>query len=340
MEFLQEPTFTAFCAIILTFILAKIVSFAVSCSDSDKDKVSCSINEGPVAKDSTLAKGLRVRSAKDKRKVKFVDDVVVKRLDRYEGSENLQLLDIKSAEEINFDGKLGEGVEQFGENDVNQELIEKAINEKCFDGEAQEKGSEKVELQIEDELTGDNGDGAFSENHKSSGMSVENEAKVRVESVDDDVDDDWEGIERSELEKVFAEAVNYLEYGGKGKDKDGENSKLAKLSSDVQMEFYGLHKVAVEGPCHEPQPMALKLAARAKWNAWQKLGSMSQDMAMEKYIELLCENIPDWVNDYSMGFSKLESIDKIPDPESERKSELGHIQVGDSSKKFAKRLTV
>ncbi|CAA0839370.1 Acyl-CoA-binding domain-containing protein 3 [Striga hermonthica] len=309
MEFLQDlPTFTAFLAIILTFILAKIVSFAVSCSDIDEDEVSCSDNEGPVAKDSTLAKGSRVRTAKGKTKVKFLDDVFVRRLDRYEGFENLQLLDIN--------------VERFGENDVNQELSEKVINE-------------KVELQIEDELAGDNGDGAFSENHKSSGISVqegeqegkglvgcdENEEKAIVESVDGDVDDDWEGIERSELEKVFAEAVNYLEYGGKGKDKDCEDSKLAKLGSDVQMELYGLHKVAVEGPCHEPQPMAFKVAARAKWNAWQKLGSMSRDMAMEKYIKLLSDNIPGWVHDYSMDFSKLEAIEKTPDPEPERKSE-------------------
>lgn len=68
-------------------------------------------------------------------------------------------------------------------------------------------------------------------------------------------EDDWEGVERSELERVFAAAANFVGSGNKG---DG-------WSSDAQMELYGLHKIAVEGPCHEPQPMPLKISARAKW---------------------------------------------------------------------------
>lgn len=78
-----------------------------------------------------------------------------------------------------------------------------------------------------------------------------------VSSVNNDYDDDWEGVERSELEKDFAEAVNYVEYGRKTKDDE--------LRSDVQMILYGLHKLAVEGPCHVPQPIAFKVSARAKW---------------------------------------------------------------------------
>ena len=71
---------------------------------------------------------------------------------------------------------------------------------------------------------------------------------------DDDDDDDWEGIERSELEKLFMSAAEFV--GGEGGD---------GLGSEVRMELYGLHKVATEGPCREPQPMPLKLSARAKW---------------------------------------------------------------------------
>lgn len=78
-----------------------------------------------------------------------------------------------------------------------------------------------------------------------------------VSNVNNDYDDDWEGVERSELEKDFAEAVNYVEYGRKTKDDE--------LRSDVQMILYGLHKLAVEGPCHVPQPIAFKVSARAKW---------------------------------------------------------------------------
>ncbi|XP_076955099.1 acyl-CoA-binding domain-containing protein 3-like [Bidens hawaiensis] len=101
-------------------------------------------------------------------------------------------------------------------------------------------------------------------------------------------DDDWEGVERSDLEKVFAMAAEYA------KSDNNNNNNLGSLDSDVQMQLYALHKVATEGPCREGQPMALKVSARAKWNAWQKLGNMNPDVAMELYIALLTELVPGW----------------------------------------------
>ncbi|KAK4352173.1 hypothetical protein RND71_027691 [Anisodus tanguticus] len=80
------------------------------------------------------------------------------------------------------------------------------------------------------------------------GLSKKTDKKV----TDEDSDDDWEGIDRSELEEEFFKAVNFV---------DGEN-----LRSELMMQLYGLQKIAMEGPCHEPQPMALKVYARAKWN--------------------------------------------------------------------------
>ncbi|GFP83920.1 acyl-coa-binding domain-containing protein 3 [Phtheirospermum japonicum] len=328
MEFFQEPTLTVFFAVISTFILAKIVSFAVSSSNSttDDNPVVCSTNEGSVAKEVNLNRGLRVKSAKNKKKkVKFVDDVMRRRVDLYEGSENLELLgDIKSVEEKIVEGKIVDKKEKIRE--IADRIGEN--EETCFDI-SQDKGSEKVE----EEIDGDDKSGAFSENQKSSGTS---EQKFEIPDEGENDDDDWEGIERSELEKVFAEAVNYLEYGRKVKDKV-DDDKLARLGSDVQMELYGLHKVAVEGPCHEPQPMALKVSARAKWNAWQRLGSMSQDAAMEQYIRVLSDNSPDWMHAYYsadndiQGSTKLESVSKISNPDVERKSEIGYSPVGDYS---------
>ncbi|XP_010920160.1 uncharacterized protein [Elaeis guineensis] len=101
-------------------------------------------------------------------------------------------------------------------------------------------------------------------------------------------EDDWEGIEKSELEKRFGAAIAYVGSGTGG-------DALSKLSSDVQMQLYGLQKVATEGPCYESQPLALKVSARAKWHAWQKLGNMNPDMAMEQYMTILSENIPGWI---------------------------------------------
>ncbi|KAL4583440.1 hypothetical protein LXL04_008013 [Taraxacum kok-saghyz] len=133
------------------------------------------------------------------------------------------------------------------------------------------------------------------------GIDESEKEKEGLISEEEDSDDDWEGIERSDLEKVFAMAADY------GKEDD-------RLTSDIQMQLYGLHKVATEGPCHEPQPMALKLSARSKWNAWQKLGSMDPDVAMEQYITLLSEKVPEWSQGiYSLG-ADLSNSRPPPNP--------------------------
>jgi hypothetical protein len=87
---------------------------------------------------------------------------------------------------------------------------------------------------------------------KSTEMLVSGEKKVD----DDDEDDwEWEGVERSEVEKMFMEATEFV----------AEKGYIGNCDDDLEMELYGLHKVAMEGPCRESQPMALKLSARAKW---------------------------------------------------------------------------
>jgi acyl-CoA-binding protein len=121
--------------------------------------------------------------------------------------------------------------------------------------------------------------------------------KIEEVTVDED-DDDWEGIERSELEKTFVAAAKFVN--------TDEILDLASVDGDVQMELYALHKVATEGPCRESQPMALMMSARAKWNAWQRLGNMSPEMAMERYIFILSEKVPRWMEEHSAGDSKQE----------------------------------
>ncbi|KAL6587680.1 hypothetical protein OROMI_000658 [Orobanche minor] len=102
------------------------------------------------------------------------------------------------------------------------------------------------------------------------------------------IDDDWiwEGIERTELEKIFGEAVVYVSCN------NGDDG----IHEDVKLELYGLLKIALEGPCCGSRPMALKVSARSKWKAWHKLGNMSREMAMENYIDILSKVIPHWKN--------------------------------------------
>ncbi|OVA14735.1 Acyl-CoA-binding protein [Macleaya cordata] len=100
-------------------------------------------------------------------------------------------------------------------------------------------------------------------------------------------DDDWEGIESTELDEIFSAATAFVATAA-------ADRLSQKVSNDVQLQLYGLYKIATEGPCSTPQPSALKMTARAKWNAWQKLGAMPPEEAMEKYIMIVSELYPSW----------------------------------------------
>ncbi|CAL1404465.1 unnamed protein product [Linum trigynum] len=120
--------------------------------------------------------------------------------------------------------------------------------------------------------------------------SVRNESVAGIgddDSVDTDDDDDWEGVESTELDETFSAATAFVAAAA--------SDRLSqKVPADVQLQLYGLYKIATEGPCTVPPPSALKMTARAKWGAWQKLGSMPPEEAMEKYIEIVSQLYPTW----------------------------------------------
>ena len=76
---------------------------------------------------------------------------------------------------------------------------------------------------------------------------------------------------------------------------DAEFSKakdrLGGLKNDpgnqVKLQIYGLFKQATTGPCDKPKPGMMDFVGKAKWEAWNELGKMSQDDAQKKYIELV-----------------------------------------------------
>ncbi|KAL2921787.1 Acyl-CoA-binding domain-containing protein 2 [Bienertia sinuspersici] len=105
----------------------------------------------------------------------------------------------------------------------------------------------------------------------------------------DDEDDDWEGVESTELDEAFSAATAFV--AASAADKMAQ-----KVGNDVQLQLYGLYKIATEGPCSAPPPPAFKMTARAKWNAWQKLGAMPPEDAMQKYVDIVTELYPSWAN--------------------------------------------
>ncbi|XP_059629007.1 acyl-CoA-binding domain-containing protein 1 [Cornus florida] len=121
---------------------------------------------------------------------------------------------------------------------------------------------------------------------------VADKGKAASESIvvggdSDDSDDDWEGVESTELDEEFSAATAFV--AATAADRNAQ-----KVSNDVQLQLYGLYKIATEGPCTAPQPSALKMTARAKWQAWNKLGAMPPEEAMLKYITIVTELYPTW----------------------------------------------
>ncbi|XP_044982220.1 acyl-CoA-binding domain-containing protein 5-like isoform X1 [Hordeum vulgare subsp. vulgare] len=122
----------------------------------------------------------------------------------------------------------------------------------------------------------------------------EDEARASMEF------EEWEGIERSEVEKRFGAAAAFAA-------SDTGTAALSKLNSDVQLQLQGLLKVAVDGPCYDAaQPLTLRPSSRAKWVSWQKLGNMHPEIAMEKYMNLLSEFVPGWMGDKTSSTEKRE----------------------------------
>ncbi|XP_063423406.1 acyl-CoA-binding domain-containing protein 5-like isoform X2 [Mytilus trossulus] len=58
-------------------------------------------------------------------------------------------------------------------------------------------------------------------------------------------------------------------------------------SYEIMLTFYGLYKQATEGTCTKPKPWSWDIVAKKKWDAWNKLGTLTSDQAMDLYVEEL-----------------------------------------------------
>lgn len=210
MELVQDLVLTALIALLFSYLIAKLVSFAMSGAG---DSASASVVED----------------------LKDVDDEVI-------------------MEELQFGAKMNVGIleNQHRVEPVQQETVEKVDQFEEVVGPREDDLVE--ETVIESAPLSDN---VIVQSEESNVVGKESEAGVAS-----DDDDDWEGIERSELENVFATAVKFVEVS---ESQSESGNKKDDALSDVQMELYALHKIATEGPCRDPQPMPLMLSARSKW---------------------------------------------------------------------------
>ncbi|XP_007452151.1 PREDICTED: enoyl-CoA delta isomerase 2, mitochondrial [Lipotes vexillifer] len=79
----------------------------------------------------------------------------------------------------------------------------------------------------------------------------------------------------------------------RGSQKDFENAmnqvKLLKKDpgNEVKLKLYALYKQATEGPCNVPKPGVLDFINKAKWDAWNALGSLPKETARHNYVDLV-----------------------------------------------------
>lgn len=96
------------------------------------------------------------------------------------------------------------------------------------------------------------------------------------------INDIFSDLECDETETKFNKACDYLQ------------CLVNKLDASVLLEFYGLFKQATVGPCNTSKPGIFSMNARAKWNAWNDLGTLNKEVAMQRYITKMDETEPDW----------------------------------------------
>ncbi|KAI7792384.1 enoyl-CoA delta isomerase 2, mitochondrial isoform X1 [Triplophysa rosa] len=79
--------------------------------------------------------------------------------------------------------------------------------------------------------------------------------------------------------------------GATVEDFNRAKEQLSTLKEDpgneVKLKIYALFKQATQGPCNTSKPGMLDFVNKAKWDAWKSLGSVSQEEARQKYVELI-----------------------------------------------------
>uniref|UniRef100_A0A453DH98 ACB domain-containing protein n=1 Tax=Aegilops tauschii subsp. strangulata TaxID=200361 RepID=A0A453DH98_AEGTS len=128
-------------------------------------------------------------------------------------------------------------------------------------------------------------------------------------------------LEGKDLEKEFNAASDFVQ------------ACTLSVPDGLYLRFYGLHKIATEGPCTAPPPFPHKLKPHNEWNAWNNLGDMSPEEAMNEYIAAARELFPSWAQAYYTRMKDEETSasatgSKGPGPASKTNElELGEIHV-------------
>ena len=85
---------------------------------------------------------------------------------------------------------------------------------------------------------------------------------------------------------TYKAALAYVQSGG--------DPSMKKPSQSQQLQFYALYKQVESGRCKAKAPSRLQVVARAKHDAWAKLGDMTREQAQRAYVDALEKSDPQW----------------------------------------------
>lgn len=57
--------------------------------------------------------------------------------------------------------------------------------------------------------------------------------------------------------------------------------------NEMKLKLYALYKQVTDGPCNTPKPGMLDFVNKAKWEAWNELGSLPKETARQNYVDLV-----------------------------------------------------
>jgi acyl-CoA-binding protein len=115
-----------------------------------------------------------------------------------------------------------------------------------------------------------------------------------------------------ELKHKFLEAANLARSGS-----------VSIASNEVQLQLYGLYKQATIGVAVPTDLGFWDVVGKAKWEAWNKCGSMTKQEAMTKYVELV-ESLAGSSGGEKAGKQEnkgWKSTSKMAEPDSPEKEE-------------------
>ena len=61
-------------------------------------------------------------------------------------------------------------------------------------------------------------------------------------------------------------------------------------NNETLLQLYGLYKQVTIGNINIPQPWAIQIEKRAKWDSWKLFENMDKSKAMARYVEIV-ENL-------------------------------------------------